>query len=136
MSVDRLRDLALQLMKLGVSQRGVQELLMFPPDIVERQIAYLPYRKAKRPEAFIIEAVRNNYSAPKEFFYASPKAQPSPSTHPLDSRTESFDPIAPADSFGHGTQDPSYIASPNSGMEPARSDDRRSLPQTNALDGP
>ncbi len=69
MSRDRLTQLALELMKIGVSTSGVERLLaLHDPDEIERQLKFLPYRKAKRPEAFIIEAVRRRYSAPKDFF--------------------------------------------------------------------
>lgn len=70
MADPRLVHLAVDLQLLGVSRAGVMELLGYPPERVEAQLKYLPYRKAKRPEAFIIEAVRNDYSPPKEFFYA------------------------------------------------------------------
>jgi hypothetical protein len=66
-------DVALDLLKLGVSNTRVTELLTFDLDVIERQLSYLPYRKAKRPEAFIIEAIRNDYSPPKECFYAPPE---------------------------------------------------------------
>lgn len=77
MTDNRLLRIAVELQLLGVSQRGVTELFRdYSPEAIEQQLAYLPYRKKpRRPEAFIIEAVRNNYSAPKEFFYA--QAQPS-----------------------------------------------------------
>lgn len=71
MSDERAVAIARELHLLGVSQAGVVELLtQYPPERIERQLAYLPFRTAKRPEAFIIEAVRNNYSAPKDYFYA------------------------------------------------------------------
>ncbi len=76
MSRDRATHIAIDLMKLGVSNRGVEELLAnFPYDLIERQLQYLPFRKARRPEAFIMDAVRQDYSPPKEFFYAKAKAQ-------------------------------------------------------------
>lgn len=136
MSVERLRDIAVELMKLGVSQRGVQELLTFPPELVERQLKYLPYRKAKRPEAFIIDAVRNNYSAPKEFFYAPPKAQPAAPVNQLDKGSQLPDPDAAANPHGHGAQNPPHPPSPNRGVEPSGSDDCRTLPETDGLDWP
>lgn len=73
---DRMLSLALRLQRIGVSQRGTQELLAYPLDVVERQLDFLPYRNAKRPEAFIIEAIRNDYSPPKEVFYAPRQATP------------------------------------------------------------
>jgi len=67
--------IAIELQQLGVSQSGAAQLLtQHSFEEIERQLQYLPYRKAKRPEAMIVEAIRNNYSPPKEFFHASPQA--------------------------------------------------------------
>lgn len=67
--------IAMDLRKLGVSSVRVVELLTFHDhEVIERQLAFLPYRKATRPAAFIIEAIRGDYSAPKEFFYAQVQA--------------------------------------------------------------
>jgi hypothetical protein len=85
MSSERMTKLAIELMKLGVSQAGARELLSdHDLDEIERQLAYLPYRKAKRPEGFIIDAVRKRYSAPKEFFYAANQAPAAEQPDPLD----------------------------------------------------
>jgi hypothetical protein len=67
-------ELAMDLLKLGVGNPVVIELLQYDHDVIERQLEWLPYRKAKRPEAFIVEAIRNDYTPPKEFFYATPDA--------------------------------------------------------------
>lgn len=134
MSVDRIRNLAIELTKLGVSPRGIQELLLHPPELVERQLAYLPYRKAKRPEALIIEAVRHNYSIPKQFYYASLKAQRSKPIDQLDPGAELPDPDGDADPLGHGTEDSAHHAAANGGLEQARPDDRGSLPEADGLD--
>jgi len=89
MTKERMRSLAIELFKIGVSQSGVQELLsLHELDEVERQLAYLPYRKAKRPEALIIEAVRRRYSPPKEFYYANDSSQPIDLEIPLDQDAE------------------------------------------------
>jgi len=77
-------NIALDLLKLGVSSSGVDELLSFPHDLVEQQLEWLPFRKAKRPEALIIQAVRRNYSPPKELYYAPPQTPSSHRSHPLD----------------------------------------------------
>jgi hypothetical protein len=75
MSQERATEIALQLLRLGVSKAGVEGLMRdYPYDEIERQLNYLPYRKAKRPDAFIVEAVRRNYSAPKELFHAKNSA--------------------------------------------------------------
>ena len=85
MSQERATKIAFDLLKLGVSHSGVQELLVnYSYEQIERQIKFLPYRKAKRPEAFIIEAVRRNYSPPKEFFYAKDQVESPTSEHPVD----------------------------------------------------
>jgi len=70
-NLERMTAVATELFKLNVSNAGVAHLLRdYPVEEIERQLLYLPYRKAKRPNAFIIEAVRGNYSPPKEFTYA------------------------------------------------------------------
>lgn len=82
-------DLALDLLKLGVSSAAVQDLLAhYSYDLIERQLTYLPYRKAKRPEALIIEAIRHNYSAPKECFYAPPQTESPGTGRPMDQDPE------------------------------------------------
>ena len=88
MNGERAVRLAGELMQLGVSHAGVTELLShYDHADIERQLKFLPYRKAKRPEAFIIDAIRNNYSAPKAFFYA-PNETESDSPISLDENTE------------------------------------------------
>lgn len=80
---DRRIVVASKLHRLGVSGAGVVELLSYYSlDEIELQMKYLPFRKAKRPEALIIEAVRNNYSPPKEFYYAEVQT-PSPEPEQL-----------------------------------------------------
>ena len=86
---ERTVQVALELMKLGVSDTRVGELLMYDLEIIEAQLTYLPYRKAKRPEAFIIEAIRHNYSPPKEFYYAHAQIKPEGTGHPVDQNAES-----------------------------------------------
>jgi len=85
----RATEIAYRLLILKVSNRGVQELIAgYPLDVIERQLDYLPYRNAKRPEALIMDAVRNNYSPPKEFFYATNETQPSLDREVLDEGSE------------------------------------------------
>lgn len=84
MSKDRLTRLAMELLLLGVSKAGVERLLgSNDVDEVERQLAYLPYRKARRPEALIIEAVRRRYSAPP-LFYAKNQTHAPGTKRPVD----------------------------------------------------
>jgi hypothetical protein len=68
---ERLTQVAIKLMKLGISDERVSDLMNhYELDLLEKQLAYLPYRKARRPEAMLIESVRRNYSAPKEIYHA------------------------------------------------------------------
>ncbi len=68
---DRSVQIAGRLLQLGISHAGCIELLQFPLEQVEQQLEWLPFRaKVKRPGAFLINAVRNHYSPPKEFYYA------------------------------------------------------------------
>ena len=118
MSRDRLTKLAMELLKIGVSKTGV-ELLLSTQDLdeVERQLAYLPYRRAKRPEAFIVEAVRRRYSPPKEFYYAAHSLDDSGEDRALDQDTE-FPPRPPhAEPQGHGTPDSPGAAEADRGLE-------------------
>lgn len=100
-------EIAKRLHLLCVSNSGIVELMSsYPLDLIERQLDYLPYRKAKRPEAFIIEAVRNNYSPPKEYFYAStqtPASQDRPLVHQDSEHPRGQIPARPQ---GHGTPNP------------------------------
>ena len=101
---DRNVNIAMQLMKLGVSNAGITELMTYhEPDEIERQLKFLPYRKAKRPEALIIDAVRHNYSPPKEFYYAKAEIESSTLRNELDQNPELPPGQADAESEGHGT---------------------------------
>jgi hypothetical protein len=88
---DRAVKLAGRLLELGISKEAVIELLTYPLDQVEAQLNFLPYRKAKRPGAFVIGAIRRNYSAPKGFYYANFKAIQSRRAHSLDQDAEHSD---------------------------------------------
>ena len=103
---DKSVELAVALMKLGISQAGVHELLSYPHDVIERQLAFLPYRKARRPEAFLMQAIRNDYSPPKEFYYAQITTPHADHQSRLDEDPES--PLGPLDARigGYGTEGP------------------------------
>lgn len=98
-------ELAKRLHLVGVSKDGVVELLWkFPLERIEAQLEYLPYRKAKRPEAMIIESIRKNYSPPKEFYYARSKSELTAAFESLDEGSELCAGSAPTDSQGHGVE--------------------------------
>ncbi len=76
MNQDRAVKVAVELYKLGLSQAGVEDLILHNSlDAIEEQLFYLPHRRAKRPGAFLVDAVRNHYSPPKEFYYAKTEPQ-------------------------------------------------------------
>ncbi len=105
MSKERPTQIAMDLLKLGVSHSGIQELLVnYPYDVIERQISFMPYRKAKRPEAFIMEAVRRNYSPPKEIFYAKNKAKPTTTVDTVDEGSKHRPRQSDANTKGHRTE--------------------------------
>ena len=81
-------ELALRLLRLGVSNAGVSELLTYDSEVVERQLDYLPQRKAKRPSAFIVDAIRNDYSPPNPHRHATYPSHASRRSR-LDQDTES-----------------------------------------------
>jgi hypothetical protein len=81
-------QLAAELRTLGVSHAGVVDLLTnYSLEVIERQLRYLPLRKAKRKSAFIVQAIRHDYSPPNELYHATPPAHPSQSDS-LDENTE------------------------------------------------
>lgn len=96
-NLERMTAVATELFKLNVSNAGVAQLLRdYPVEEIERQLLYLPYRKAKRPNAFIIEAVRGKYSPPKEFTYAKYLPEVSSTRDGVDEDPEfTFGPAAP-----------------------------------------
>lgn len=110
MNKERATALAVELMQLGISQVGVTELLSnYDFDEIERQLFYLPHRKAKRPGAFLIEAVRNKYSPPKEF-YAQAQTHPSTARNSVDEDALHPDRSPDAQAQGHRASPPPALA--------------------------
>ena len=106
MSQDRLTLASMRLQKLGVSQAGTVELIsQYPIEAIEAQLDWLPYRKAKRPGAFIVEAIRNSYSPPKELFYAPTQEPAAHSDSLLDQGPQPAAGPAAAHPQGHRAQD-------------------------------
>lgn len=113
MNQEQLNKIALELMRLGISQAGVADLMATSPlEEIERQLLFLPHRKAKRPGAFLIDAVRNHYSPPKEF-YASTQPHPSATRDPVDEDSARLGGSPDAQTQGHGTQDSPAALAPN-----------------------
>ena len=137
MSRDRMTEIALKLLKLGVSSPGVEQLLRYPLDEIERQLIYLPYRKdVKRPEAFIIEAVRKSYSAPKEFFYAANHIEAAGSSRSLDQHPQP--PAGQPDALtpGHRAPSTSDPGASDLRLEPGKPPRDPLLPDPHESDGP
>lgn len=128
MSEDRAVLLAAELQLLGVSQAGIVELLSYyPHETIARQLKFLPFRKAKRPEAFIIEAIRNNYSAPKEFFYAKDETELAKPAA-LDEDAQLLGGSPDAEPQGYGTQAPADLAEADLWLEQGQQDCDLALP--------
>lgn len=134
MSHERATTVAIQLMKLGVSQAGVAELLgRNSLEVIEAQLSYLPYRKARRPEAFIIEAVRNNFSPPKEH-YAKIHPQTAAAGNSLDEASQHPDRSADADIEGYGAETPPSLDQADGGMGRPKSTGDDDLPEFDEAD--
>lgn len=61
---ERMTKVAMELMVIGVSQSRIVPLLSFGLDRVERQLKWLPYRKARKPASLIVKAIEEDYDAP------------------------------------------------------------------------
>lgn len=134
MSFEEATQLAMELLKLGVSKKGVEELLNhYPYEEIRRQLDFLPMRKAKRPEAFVVEAIRHSYSPPKEHFYASTETDSAGSPRPVDQSAESpVGPDAPG-TQGYGIA-PAPGASPSDCPTPTESNGVLAVPVSEAPD--
>ena len=88
---DRAVKLAGRLLELGVSRDRVVELLCYSHDEVENQLDWLPFRKAKRPGDFVIDAIRHKYKPPKEFYYAKDSIKSARAPYTLDKDAEHGD---------------------------------------------
>jgi len=127
--MDKKTELAVQLYRLGVSRDGVIDLLsQYTEEEIQRQLDYLPFRKAKRKEAFIVEAIRKGYSPPKEFFYAQTQADLTPAFGAVDEGAEL--PLGSSDvgPQGHGTENPAYPDSQDFGLAASQPSNDPELP--------
>ena len=88
---DRIVKLAGRLLELGISKDRVVEMLTHPLDEVENQLDWLPFRKAKRPGAFVIDAIRHKYKPPKEFYYAKDSIKAARAPYSVDQDAEHGD---------------------------------------------
>lgn len=112
-------ELAKELHLLGISHVGIVEVMsQYPHERIRQQLAYLPYRRAKRPEAFLIEAVRNNYSPPKEYFHAQAEIRRSVSQPLVDKGSEHSARQIIANTEGHGAEGALGPDPLDSGLEP------------------
>ena len=127
--MDKKTELAVHLYRLGVSRDGVIDLLsQHTEEEIQLQLDFLPYRKAKRKEAFIVEAIKKGYSPPKEYYYAKTEADLIPAFDAVDEGSEF--PIGSPDGrpTGHGTENPSDPYSQDIGLATPESSDDPELP--------
>ena len=135
MSKERMTRIAYELQKLGVSQDGTLDILLkYPLDVIEAQVSYMPYRRAKRPDAFIVEAIRKNYSPPNKAFYAKAKAELAASLYPVDPDSQPPLRPTPAESEGYGAEDPARPHSPDLRLEPGWPGSLDALPDFDEAD--
>ncbi len=119
----------LALNDLGVSHKAILDLIeTYPHELIEKQLKYLPYRNARRPEAFIVDAIRFNYSAPKEFFYAKNKAALRKLREELDQDAQPHRGLATPEPQGYGVEGAPGAQPSDDGMESGGTDPDDSLP--------
>lgn len=101
-------EVAKRLHLLNMSNVGIVNLLSsYPLDEIERQLDYLPYRpKVKREAAFLVEAIRNNYSPPKDYFYAKTPLAPAEDRPLVHENTEHTSGPSAPDAQGHRAPNP------------------------------
>ncbi len=122
-------ELAKRLHLVGVSKDGVVELLWkYPLERIELQLEYLPYRKAKRPEAMIIESIRKDYSPPKEFYYARSQNELAEAFEPVDQSVESSSGSPAAHAEGHRAEGDADSDSPDEWLAARQQADAADLP--------
>ena len=64
-------SLAQKLKKVGVSDKAIAEILRnYAKEIIQNQLLYLPYRQAKNPAGLLVQAIKGDWSAPKEYLSA------------------------------------------------------------------
>lgn len=132
MTDERAVQLAVKLQLLGVSRTGIIDLLAHcDHDVIERQLRLLPLRKVKRPAAFIVEAIRKDYSPPNDLYYAPTPPRPSPG--PAVDEGAQPPPRPPhAAAAGHGAEDPPHPPAPDDRLEPSGTPGDPLLPATHA----
>lgn len=63
--LSRQDQLVLKLIEIGVSNRKAENMVHhFPPELIQRQLDWLPHRSARRPASMIIAAIENDYDEP------------------------------------------------------------------------
>lgn len=61
-------DLVEKLKEVGVSDKATLEIMAkYTQKIIQNQLNYLPYRQAKNPAGLLVQAIRGDWSAPKEY---------------------------------------------------------------------
>jgi len=60
--------LAEKLKKVGVSDKAIQQILAnYAKETIHNQLLYLPHRQAKNPAGLLVQAIKGNWSEPKEY---------------------------------------------------------------------
>lgn len=122
-------QLALELQKLGVSQDGSLDILLkYPMDVIEAQLSYMPMRRAKRPEAFIVEAIRKNYSPPNNAYYAKAKAELAAAINAVDKSPQRPVRQVNPESEGYGTENSPDLDPEHEWLESGGAVDHDDLP--------
>lgn len=58
-------DVKIELLKLGVGRSHILEIVEhYSLERIERQLKWLPYRRARKPSSLIVSAIKEDYDAP------------------------------------------------------------------------
>ena len=67
-------DLVEKLKKVGVSDKAIVQIMAkYAPKIIQNQLSYLPYRQAKNPAGLLVQAIKGDWSVPKEYLAVKEK---------------------------------------------------------------
>ncbi len=136
MTDDRAVRAATELMRLGVSNAGIVDLLAHHPiEVIEKQLRLLPGRKARRPEAFIIQAIRADYSAPNPHRHAKSETDPSRERDAVDQGPERPPRLPDAKPEGLRASRASRRSEGHDGVEPRGTHDPSDLPPADPAHG-
>lgn len=92
---DRQSSIRSKLIEIGVSKKTIEELIKeYPEDQIEKQIKYLPYRRAKNKAAFIVKAIKGDWEPTQNYLKEKEKEKTKEEKKILESKIKEMVVIA------------------------------------------